>query len=253
MQNQLKAIIIDDELLAIDTLAWQLKNFCHNVEVLNRFTNPLLAYKWLQTHSVDLCFLDIDMPELSGFDFLKLFGDHISFDVIFTTAYSEYAIEAFKVSAIDYLLKPIDEEDLVNTVEKYRQRHLQSVNQKQLHSILQQLQTPKPHKNHIALPTLEAIHVIDINDIIRIQADNNYTTLILHGDKKLIVSKTLKEIDSLLDPELFIRVHQSHSVSVNNIVSYQKGRGGNLTMIDGAIIPVSKNKKEAVLRWLFDA
>lgn len=250
MNNPLKCVIIDDEQLAIDTLKWQLTEFCERIQVVETFTNPKMAYSFLEDNSIDLCFLDIDMPEMSGFDFLKLWENNPPFDIIFATAYSEYAIKAFKVSALDYLLKPIDEEDLVLTVKKYKtKKHSDSLNA-QLSLLIHQLDNTQKYADRIALPTIEGVHLINTTDIYRLEADNNYTTLYLNSAPSLLVSKTLKEVEKILNPSTFFRIHQSHTINLKMVKLYQRGRGGNVTLEDGTVLPVSKNRKEELLRIL---
>ena len=246
----IKCLIIDDEQLAIDTLKWQLQEFCKGIEILDTFTNPHEAQSFLNTNEVDLCFLDIDMPEMSGFEFLDLWKNNPPFDVIFATAYSEYAIQAFKVSALDYLLKPIDEEDLVQTIEKYQKQSKSNAINDQLTLLLNQIQSPKNYSNRIALPTLEGVHLVNTSDINRLEADNNYTTVFLDSSHSVLVSKTLKEVEKVLDPDTFFRIHQSHTINLTKVKLYQRGRGGNVTLIDGSLLPVSKNRKDDLLKKL---
>ncbi len=244
------AVLIDDEQLALDTLQWQLKEFCPSVVVAASFTNPRLAYQYLCEHKVDVCFLDIDMPEMTGFEFLQQW-ETFHFDVIFATAYSEFAIQAFKVSAFDYLLKPIDEEDLIQTLEKYQHKKQKPKVSEQLSLLLNQLHQPtQQYSTRIALATTEGIHLVDVNQIIRLEADKNYTTVHLLDRAPVIISKTLKEVECVLDPNRFFRVHQSHTIDLQKVDMYHKGRGGNVTLSNKDTIPVSKNKKASLLEKL---
>ncbi len=240
---QIKCIIVDDEQLAIDTLEWQLEEFCNDIEILHSFTNPLEAYEYLQTHEVDLCFLDIDMPELSGFEFINKWHGEPPFEIIFTTAYSEYAIKAFKVSAIDYLLKPIDEEDLISTVDRFKKNRNKSSLNDQLSIFMEQLNKPSLYPAKIALPTAEGVHLINVKDIVRLAAHNNYTFVHLIDRSSVLVSKTLKEVEKALSPDTFIRIHQSHTVCIDKIKIYRRGRGGQVTLTDDTSLPVSNKNK----------
>jgi two-component system LytT family response regulator len=244
--KKITAIIIDDEQLAIETLSWQLKEFCPAIHLLNSFTNPIHAQQFLQNNEVDLCFLDIDMPEMNGFEFLQ-FWTKPPFDIIFTTAYSEFAIKAFKVAAFDYLLKPIDEEELLQTIHKYQNQQQGKRLQDQLSLLYQQLHTPSSFSDRIALSTQEGVYMIAVKNIIRLEADNNYTTVIIEDRSPIVLSKTLKEVESLLDPTIFLRVHQSHTIQLSKIEIYHRGRGGSLRMSNDDIVPVSKQKKEQLL------
>lgn len=250
MNKEITCIIVDDEQLAIDTLKWQLKEFCVGIKIVKTFTNPINAQEYIQSNKVDLCFLDIDMPEMTGFQFLEFWNNDPPFDVIFATAYSEYAIQAFKVSALDYLLKPIDEEDLVQTINKYQKKKSPNPLNDQLSLLLGQLNTPKDYPERIALPTMEGVHMVDITDISRLESDSNYTTVHLDSTRQIVVSKTLKEVESVLDPQLFLRIHQSHTINLKKVKLYQRGRGGNVTLDSGVLLPVSKNRKEELLRRL---
>ena len=246
-------MLIDDEELAIATLVWQLEEFCPEVEVVKTFTSPSVAYDYLAVNSgIDLCFLDIDMPEMSGFEFLRKWEQGPPFDVVFATAYNEFAIKAFKVSAFDYLLKPIDEEELVGTIQKYAQKIASSDLTSKLDFLYQQLNLPsqKNYAIRISLPTREGIHLVNTDKIIRLEAFKNYTSVYAEGKSTIVVSKTIKDMEKLLDPTTFIRVHQSHVVNWQKISTYQRGQGGSLTLEDGTVIPVSKNKKHLVLEKL---
>lgn len=243
--NTINALIIDDEQLAIDTLKWQIKEFCPSIRILETFTNPTLAHQFLEKNKINLCFLDIDMPEMSGFEFLRLW-QKLPFDVIFTTAYSEFAIKAFKVSAFDYLLKPIDEEELVLTIEKYQTKNSTESLPEQLNLLINQLQKPTSYSSRVALPSTEGIHILDVATIIRLEADKNYTTVYTKTEK-IIVCKSLIEVEKSLNPKQFFRIHQSHSINVEKISMYHRGRGGSISLTNGDKLPVSKYKKEALL------
>lgn len=243
----IRAVLIDDEELSIASLSWQLKEFCPNVEVVNTFTSPTKAYEFLaDKQDITLCFLDIDMPEMSGFDFLELWQGTPPFDVIFTTAYNEFAIQAFKVSAVDYLLKPIDEEELITTIKKYSQNNHWNA---KMHLLYQQLQLPQspPYSARISVSTREGIHLIETKHILYLEAFKNYTSIFIEGKPTIVVSKTLKDIEQLLAPSVFLRVHQSYIVNWQKVITYQRGQGGTLILVNGQEIPVSKNKKSMVI------
>ncbi|MEO0469214.1 MAG: LytTR family DNA-binding domain-containing protein [Bacteroidota bacterium] len=246
----IQAIIIDDEQLAVDTLSWQLREFCPEIEIVGQFINPRLAFEWLQENQVKLCFLDIDMPEMSGFDFLTLWPMP-PFEVIFTTAYDAFAIRAFKVSAFDYLLKPIDEEELVRSVQKFQSRQQPSRLVDQLSLLMQNIQpASSQYPDRIALSTLEGIHLVNVAEIVRLEADKNYTTFMFDERAPIVISKSIKEAEQLLSPQQFFRVHQSHTVCLAKIARYQRGTGGSLTMTNADEVPVSRYKKEALLEKL---
>ena len=250
MSPTTSCIIIDDEQLAIDTLKWQLTEFCTGVQVVKTFTNPLAAHNHLLKHKVDLCFLDIDMPEMSGFDFINLWNGKPPFDIIFATAYSEFAVQAFKVSALDYLLKPIDEEDLVSTVNKYKSQQSSPTLEAQLALLIDRYKSPETQTSRIALPTSEGVHMVDYKNIIRLEADSNYTKIYLVSGLSILVSKTLKEVEKLLDPALHFRIHQSYTININHIKMYQRGTGGSVILTDSTVLPVSKHRKAELLERL---
>lgn len=248
MKNELKAILIDDEQLSLDTLSWQLNEFCPDIVVVKTFTNPLKAVNYLERNTIDLCFLDIDMPEMNGFEFLNQLKSK-NFDVIFVTAYSEYAIKAFKVSAFDYLLKPIDEEELVSTIRNYKETANNSLND-QLNILVNEMAGKNNSPRKIALNTSVGMHFVEMKHIIHLEADKNYTTVHIEKQAPLIISKTLKEVEKTLDESYFFRIHQSHTINIDKIEIYHKGRGGSVTMSSGDILPVSKEKKDAFLEKL---
>lgn len=248
----IKALILDDEQLAIDTLKWQIEHYCPSIQVIHTSTNPITAKAFIDEQQIDICFLDIDMPEMNGFEFIHLWNK-APFDIIFTTAYSEHAIKAFKVSATDYLLKPIDEEELVLTIEKYianKSNQIEHSTNDQLQLLFAQLNSSKKYVDKIALPTSEGVHLVEVDKIVRLEADKNYTTVFLLDAAKIMVSKTLKEVESSLDPERFFRIHQSHTIDLQKISMYQRGTGGSVTLQNGDVLPVSKYRKNELLKLL---
>lgn len=246
----IKSIIVDDEQLAIDTLTWQLKEFCSSIEVVATFTNPEEALRFIEANNFDVCFLDIDMPEMNGFEMIEKLSA-ISFDIIFTTAYNEYAIKAFKVSAFDYLLKPIDEDELVATMTKYQNQSLAATNNAdKFELLLSQITAQSEYTDRIALSTQEGLHFIKVDEIIRLESFKNYTTLHLVDKSPVVVSKTLKDVELLLNPKYFYRVHKSHTVHLRMVEMYIRGVGGSLKLINGDLVPVSKRKKDELLRLL---
>ena len=246
----IRAIIIDDENSAINVLSMLLKKKCKDdVEVVATSNSPTEGKALIEQHKPDLVFLDIEMPHINGFQMLERIP-HINFDLIFTTSYDQYAIKAIKFSALDYLLKPIDREELQVAVRKAIQRLLQHPLPQQLEILLQKLYHPPTPVNRIALPTMEGLQLIPIDSIISCASSSNYTILSLKDKQKLTVSRTLKEIEEMLEDLLFMRVHHSYLVNINEIRKYIKGEGGNLIMSDGSAIDVSRSKKEQLLKKL---
>ncbi len=232
--HTIKAVLIDDEELAIASLKWQLTEFCPQVELVATFTSPKKAFNFLENRQdINLCFLDIDMPEMSGFDFLKLWEQSPPFDVIFATAYNEFAIKAFKVSAFDYLLKPIDEDELMGTIVKYNKKIIPGDWNTKIDLLFRNLQNTNTYPDRISLSTREGVHLVNVPQIIHLEAYKNYTTVYLKNQSSIVVSKTIKEFESLLDPFTFIRVHQSHIINWQEVSTYQRGQNGSLLLTDG--------------------
>jgi len=244
----IKAIIVDDEQYCCETIASLLEDNCPEVELLGIYHNGADALPAIRQHSPSLVFLDVEMPKMNGFEMLEQLVS-INFDIIFTTSYDQYALKAIRFSAIDYLLKPIDREELQIAVQKVVQRSQRTITQ-QVEILMQKLHQPAKSINKIALPTMEGLQMILVNSIISCEADSNYTILLLKGNKKVIVSTTLKEIEESLEDYSFARVHRSYLVNLNEVEKYIKGEGGYLIMSDGSNIDVSRNKKENLLKKL---
>jgi two-component system LytT family response regulator len=197
----------------------------------------------------ELVFLDVEMPGMNGFDLLESF-EEINFDVIFTTAYDEYALRAIKVSAMDYLLKPIDEEELVAAITKVKHKNEHRISQQHMELLLTNLNSDTDFPR-LAIPSLDGIEFVDVDHILHCEADRNYTTIHTVEGEKYIFSKTLKEIEKLLPSREFFRTHQSHLVNLRHIKKYIRGMGGEVVMIDGTHIRVAKAKKEALMDRIF--
>lgn len=246
MKTMIQSIIIDDEIHAIETLEWKFKNYCPNVNVIATFTDPKMGLDFLEKNKIDLLFLDIEMPEMSGFDLLQQVSN-LHFDVILVTAYDEFGIRAIKFSALDYILKPVQEDDLKTAIAKYQKKHFQNILPQQLEVLFQSLQGKNANNQKIALATRESIELVKPSEIIMCESDNNYTMVYLDGRKKFI-SKTLKDFEELLGPYNFFRTHQSFLVNVDKISEFVKTDGGYLVMKNGMRVAVSRNKKESVLK-----
>ena len=238
----IKAVIVDDERHCRETLLKLLEWIESEVEVLESFGNPLEAITYIRKHEIDLLFLDIDMPECNGFDMLSRLGK-FDFDIIFTTAYDEYAIKAFEVDALAYLLKPIGEEDLSTVLNKISQQKSRKLNEAKLMKLVEGL-NKRTGLQKIAIPTLEGLEFLKKSEIIRCASEGNYTRIFIENKKPLLISKTLKLVAELIDDEeQFIRPHASHLINLNFIAKYIKGAGGQIIMEDGFVVPVSKQKK----------
>jgi len=239
------AVIIEDIQLAIDSLAADIADYCPNINIVGTANSVVSGAKLLKEKKPQLLFLDIEMPDGTGFDLLDLIEEH-AYHVIFTTGSKEYAIKAFQYAAVDYLLKPVDSDLLISAVTKIRSAL--PFNSKQNKIIRDQLKPEK--RTHITLNTQEEIRVVQIVDIIRCESMDNYTRFILGDGTKIMVSKTLKSFETELARDDFFRSHQSHLVAINEITSYIKTEGGYLLMSNGDHVPVSVRKKPMVIDLL---
>jgi two-component system, LytTR family, response regulator len=245
-----KAIIIDDELFCIEVMEELVKEHCPLLEIVGTARSGEEGIEQIKKHEPDLVFLDIEMPRMGGFDMLeKLLPFH--FDVIFTTAYDNYAIRAFKYSAMDYLLKPIDATDLKNAVEKYLNSKPQANYTEQFNLLKENIKQIDPaHIRRIAIPTTEGLIMQPINDILYCEASSSYTILHLASKTKIVSAKTLKEYEELLEIHGFYRIHHSHLINLNFVEKYIKGDGGYIVMTNNVEIAVSRSKKDAFLTKL---
>lgn len=244
----IRAIIVDDEPYCCEVLSTLLEKYCPEVNIEAICFSAKEAITAISTRSPQLVFLDIEMPHMNGFQLLERLP-HIDFDLIFTTSYDQYAIKAIKFSALDYLLKPIDRGELQIAVRKAVDR-LQHPLPQQLQILLQKLYQPPPQVSRVALPTMEGLQLVPLDTIISCASSSNYTIISLKDKQKIIVSRTLKEIEEMLEDYLFMRVHHSYLVNLNEIRKYIKGEGGNLIMSDGSSVDVSRSKKEQLLKKL---
>ena len=241
------AIIVDDEPYCCETLALLLERDCPGVRILDVCYSAETALQSITEKAPTLLFLDIEMPHLNGFELLERIAE-VNFQVIFTTSYDQYAIKAIRLSALDYLLKPIDPEELQKAVQKVAQ-NLKTTPAPQIELLLEQLRYPTVARK-IAIPTMEGLQMIPVDSIIYCSSDSNYSVLLLKNKKKLIVSRTLKEMEGLLHNHSFLRVHHSYLVNLDEVHKYVKGKGGHLVMSDDSIVDVSSSRKEALLKKL---
>jgi two-component system LytT family response regulator len=236
----IRAAILDDEERGSRLLGQKLQHFKEELQVLAVFNLPKEALKKIGGLSIDVLFLDVEMPEMNGFQFLEQLGE-FKFEVIFTTAYDTYTIEALRLSAVDYLLKPINEDELGQAIDRLKKK---LTTKTASHG-------PQPDKpvtrSRISLPTSEGVHLVNKANIIRIEAMSNYSAFILTDGKKIVVSKTLKEYEQILENDVFMRVNRSVIVNLDHVVKYKRGDGGSLELVDGCEVEVSAQKKEEVM------
>lgn len=243
----IKAIIIDDEFNAIKNLQWEIENFCDDIQVCDTFTNPKEAISAINYLKPDCVFLDIEMPEMDGFQLLEQLSFR-DFDLIITTAYDNYAIKAFKEHAIDYLLKPIDSEDLIETISRVRQNRDQNALGTEVKKIIESF-SPNKEPKRLALPLIGKTIYVSMDDIIYCKSDGNYSEIHLINDQKEVLSKKLKDIESQTST-IFFRVHNSYLVNINYIKEFVKSEGLYLVLKTGKTIPVSRTKKNELLKLL---
>lgn len=242
----MKSVIIDDEIKSGENLKILLTDFCEGVTVTAICQNIKDGVAAIKKDSPDVVFLDINLQRETGFDLFQHF-EKVPFEVIFTTAYSEFAIKAFRYSALDYLLKPIDIQELQEAVKKVGQRTSGNLNNQLIH-LFKDLKSQSHDFLKLALPTLEGLIFINVDEIVYCEAESNYTTFFLTGGRKHIVSKTLKEYDDLLSERDFFRIHNSYLVNIKAIKKYVKGDGGYVILDNDISLDVSKRKKEAFLQ-----
>jgi len=242
------ATIVDDEPYSCEALVTLLERHCPEVKVLDICYSAASALKSVNEQRPQILFLDIEMPHMNGFELLEKFSE-IDFELIFTTSYDQYAIKAIRFSALDYLLKPIDWEELKKAVQKAINSTKHPLSQ-QIEVLLQKLNHPTIAVNKIAIPTMEGLQMVLVETIINCESDRNYTILFLKNKQKIIASRSLKEIEEMLDDYSFARVHHSHLVNLNEVEKYMKGEGGYLMMSNGANVDVSRSRKEFLLKKL---
>lgn len=244
----INAVIVDDEPYCCEALNTLLKRYCPEVNVSASCHSAARALVAIHELQPQLVFLDIEMPRMNGFELLEKISS-INFELVFTTSYDQYAIRAIRFSALDYLLKPVDREDLQKAVQKVLLRQHPPLPQ-QLEILLQKIHQPAGSILKIAMPTMEGLQMISVESIISCVSDSNYTILLLKNKQKIIASRTLKEVEEMLEGYPFMRVHHSYLVNLNEINKYIKGEGGYLLMSDATKVDVSRSRKEMLLKRL---
>lgn len=244
-----RVLIIDDEKHCCDNLQWLLKQYCPEADVAAVSNSAEDGLRQIQQLQPQLVFLDVEMPGMNGFEMLQALPD-INFDIIFTTAFNQYAIRAIRFGALDYLLKPIDRDELREAIGKYQTRTQ--------HNSLEQIVALLTHvsKNNdasfqkIALPTLHGYELVAVSKIMLCESSSNYTDVKLNDGRHMVISRTLKDVEELLDRPPFLRVHNSYLVNLEYAIRYVKGEGGYLVLNNDITIPVSRSKKEELLKFI---
>jgi len=246
MSTKLKAIIVEDEEASRITLNNYLNKYCTNVEVLDMADSVQTGLESIKKHQPDVVFLDIEMPYGNAFDLLEQL-DNIDFEIIFVTAYRDYAIKALNLSAAYYILKPINIDELVLAVDKISQHKKEGETVFHTKILMDNIKSNNIQHKKIVLPQMDGFEVVNVNEIIRAEADDNYTNFYLTNGKTFLVSKTLKHFDELLNEFDFVRVHKSHLVNLQYITKYIKGKGGQVRMSDDSYVDVSPLRKKELL------
>ncbi len=247
-RNIIKSIIVEDERNNRENLQHILKKYCPQIEVVALCSSALEGRQKILEFQPDLVFLDVEMPGGDGFFMLESLPK-LNFEVIFVTAFTNYAVKAIKFSALDYIVKPIDTMELLKSIDKASQKIKEKKENRRMINLLEN-QYKEGNKKTIALPLSDKIEFVEVANIIRCQADGNYTIFYLKNREKLLISKTLKEYDELLTPFNFLRVHQSHLINMEEIKSFIKTDGGYILMKDETSITISRQRREMVMQKL---
>jgi len=252
MALKINAVIVEDEPHASEHLQSLIHAFCENIHIIGTADNVKKGYATITDLNPDVVFLDIEMPDGTGFDLLKKF-DKVNFFTIFTTAYSRYAIQAFKYSAISFLLKPIDPEELIDAVIKAGQELKRTDFEDQMMALffnLQGIEKQAERSRKVVLSTNSSLHVINSDEIVMCQSDKNHTQFFMLDGRIIIISKTIKEFDDLFNEEGFFRPHKQYLININHIKKFEKSINCEVTLTGGLIAPVSVRKKEQLINLL---
>jgi two-component system LytT family response regulator len=245
----IRTVLIDDEIDSIKVLHKLLTTFCPQVSIVGAASGVETAKQVILESRPDLLLLDIEMVQGNAFDLLNQLQP-LDFRVIFVTAFDNYAIRAFKYSAIDYLLKPVDADDLRNAISRVQDRPIQQDLAQQVRVMLENAGKLQLSQQKMAIPTLTGLIFVPVHDILRFEASGNYTTIHLCNGERVMATKTIKEYEDVLPENVFCRIHNSHIISLSRIREYQKGRGGTVIMEDGSIIEVASRRREEFMRKL---
>ena len=239
----IRCVLIDDENNSLEMMEWLIKTYCPQVTIEAMCNSSEKGIEAINKFKPDVVFLDIEMPHMNGFDMLEQF-DKLFFDVVFCTAYDQFAIRAFKYSALNYLLKPVDPADLQETIRRLEERKT-SPSKEQMELLLQNIrETIKPTVQRIALTTGDGMIFVPVDDIVYCEAESNYTSVALKDGKKILVSKVLKDIDETLSGSGFYRIHNSFLINLNHIKKYVRGDGGYVIMNNDVTVSISRSRRQ---------
>jgi len=244
--TMLQILLVDDENDALEALEWKLNNYIENVEV-KTCNSPIKAIDIINNEKPEVVFLDIQMPEMDGFTMIEKL-ENKDFNLIFTTAHDEFALKAIKVSAIDYLLKPVDKDELLAAMDKIKKSKKGDLLENKLQLLLNNI---NENSDKINISADGKVYLLDKDDVIMLKSDKSYTTIYLKSEQQIVVSKTLKEMEKkFMFPEFF-RVHNSYLVNLNHVKEYLKGLGGELIMTNGLTASISRNRKIELFKRLY--
>jgi len=245
-QPTIKAVIVDDEANGIDFLKYTIEKYCPQVTVVATFGLPLEALEKIPSIKPDILFVDVEMPRLNGFELVEKLS-HLNMHIIFTTAYNEFALKAFRVSATDYLLKPVDPDELRQAVNKVIT--LTREDNTGVSELLDFIKSQNTIKK-ISVPTDKGIHFLEQDDVIYLQSEGSYTHLLLKGDKKILSSKSIGDFEEMLSDKGFFRIHHSNIINITHLSKYIRQDGGYVEMSNGATLTVSRRKKDEFLDYI---
>ena len=245
----IRTIIIEDEPVSREMLTLMLQRYKDDIEIIDTCSNPTDGIESIAKHQPDLIFLDIQMPKMNGFDMLKKIPV-INFEVIFTTAFDQYAINAIRISALDYLLKPVDDEDLALAIEKCKERLQSKKSGKQFENLFNNLVNKNPLDKTLALAASDGISFVKMCDILRVEANGRYTKFYLLNKETILVSKTLGDFEEILAANQFFRIHDSSIINLNHVKKYIRGDGGLVVLSDNTELDVARRRKEDFIKLI---
>lgn len=247
--TKLKTILVDDEQINLKVLETLLEKHCPNVEIIGRFSDPAEAIEGIQELRPDMVFADIEMPTMSGVEMIRSIPE-VDFDVVFITAHNNYAVDAFKVAAIDYIVKPPQTDAVKIAVDRVAEKRRSNVSREQLNELITQIKSGYKEKPRLALNTHEKIFFVNLEEIVRCEASGVYTVFHLMDGKKHMVSKNIQKFEDLLEEHGFYRPHRSHIINLEYVKEFVKEGEGHLLMADGSRVEVSRYRKEEILKKL---
>jgi two-component system LytT family response regulator len=243
----LTAVIIDDESSSRNSLRQKLISNCPEIKIIDECENGEQGIEVIETKKPDVVFLDVEMPRMNGFIMLQHLTNR-NFELIFTTAYDHYAIQAIRFSALDYLVKPVEIEDLKTAINRVEEKKQQQSSNGRIETLIHNLLLEKDQHHRLVTPTHEGLLFTELSDILYLEAESNYTFIFLTDGRKITVTRTLKDFEELLPPHLFIRIHHSHIINKDHIQKYIRGEGGQVIMKNGISLYISRRKKEEFLK-----